>query len=131
VSEDWKELGFQGRDPATDFRGMGILGLSQLVSYGERAEGKRVFCALLGSSPNFPFSIAGINITSSIFGLRRPTLFKLYYLHLGSSSTEAGGEDFLQVLYSKVFGLFLEHWNQSEQNFMQFNRILAQVLDTL
>ena len=27
VSEQWKELGFQGTDPATDFRGMGIFGL--------------------------------------------------------------------------------------------------------
>jgi len=29
VSDDWKELGFQGDDPKTDFRGMGILGLNQ------------------------------------------------------------------------------------------------------
>ena len=27
VSPQWKELGFQGNDPATDFRGMGIFGL--------------------------------------------------------------------------------------------------------
>jgi len=24
---DWVEIGFQGKDPATDFRGAGILGL--------------------------------------------------------------------------------------------------------
>ena len=27
----WGELGFQGQDPATDFRGMGVLGLDQLL----------------------------------------------------------------------------------------------------
>ena len=27
VSPQWKELGFQGIDPATDFRGMGVFGL--------------------------------------------------------------------------------------------------------
>ena len=27
VSPQWKELGFQGSDPATDFRGMGLFGL--------------------------------------------------------------------------------------------------------
>ena len=27
VSPQWKELGFQGNDPATDFRGMGLFGL--------------------------------------------------------------------------------------------------------
>jgi hypothetical protein len=26
----WKEIGFQGNDPSTDFRGMGMLGLSCL-----------------------------------------------------------------------------------------------------
>ena len=27
----WTEIGFQGDDPATDFRGMGLLGLQNLV----------------------------------------------------------------------------------------------------
>ena len=26
-TKQWQEIGFQGKDPATDFRGMGILGL--------------------------------------------------------------------------------------------------------
>ena len=30
VSEEWKKVGFQGKDPATDFRGVGLLGLVQL-----------------------------------------------------------------------------------------------------
>ena len=29
--KQWKEIGFQGEDPATDFRGMGILGLENLL----------------------------------------------------------------------------------------------------
>jgi hypothetical protein len=31
ISDHWAELGFQGKDPATDFRGMGVLGLDQLL----------------------------------------------------------------------------------------------------
>jgi len=31
VSDQWTDLGFQGHDPATDFRGMGLLGLQQLM----------------------------------------------------------------------------------------------------
>jgi hypothetical protein len=27
ISREWEEIGFQGADPATDFRGTGILGL--------------------------------------------------------------------------------------------------------
>lgn len=29
--KDWQDIGFQGLDPATDFRGMGLLGLEQMV----------------------------------------------------------------------------------------------------
>ena len=35
VTEDWKTLGFQGTDPATDFRGMGMLGLTQLLFFAQ------------------------------------------------------------------------------------------------
>lgn len=31
VSNSWKDLGFQGEDPKTDFRGMGLLGLENLL----------------------------------------------------------------------------------------------------
>jgi len=31
ISAQWTDIGFQGNDPATDFRGMGILGLLNLV----------------------------------------------------------------------------------------------------
>ncbi|EPZ37025.1 Engulfment/cell motility, ELMO domain-containing protein [Rozella allomycis CSF55] len=34
IGSHWKSLGFQGKDPATDFRGMGLLGLSQLIFFG-------------------------------------------------------------------------------------------------
>lgn len=34
-SRDWGVMGFQGKDPATDFRGAGVLGLHQLVYIAE------------------------------------------------------------------------------------------------
>ena len=30
-TKDWQSLGFQGDDPKTDFRGMGMLGLRNLL----------------------------------------------------------------------------------------------------
>ena len=35
-SERWVHLGFQCEDPRKDFRGMGVLGLSNLVYFGEQ-----------------------------------------------------------------------------------------------
>lgn len=31
ISKQWCEIGFQGNDPKTDFRGMGLLGLHNLL----------------------------------------------------------------------------------------------------
>ncbi len=36
-ADEWKELGFQGNDPSTDFRGMGMLGLDQLLAFATAA----------------------------------------------------------------------------------------------
>ena len=33
IGAHWKEIGFQGTDPKTDFRGMGLLGLHNLVYF--------------------------------------------------------------------------------------------------
>lgn len=31
IGRHWSDIGFQGDDPATDFRGMGLLGLTDLM----------------------------------------------------------------------------------------------------
>ena len=31
ISKQWQDIGFQGNNPATDFRGMGLLGLQSLL----------------------------------------------------------------------------------------------------
>jgi len=69
VTDHWLHLGFQSADPATDFRGMGILGLANLVYFGEHypdvfqrlvtAQGKR----------DYPLACAGINVTSMLLEL--------------------------------------------------------------
>jgi hypothetical protein len=33
ISKQWSEIGFQGDDPSTDFRGMGLLGLENLLFF--------------------------------------------------------------------------------------------------
>uniref|UniRef100_A0A4W4E2J0 ELMO domain-containing protein n=1 Tax=Electrophorus electricus TaxID=8005 RepID=A0A4W4E2J0_ELEEL len=35
ISKQWCEIGFQGSDPKTDFRGMGLLGLHNLLYFSE------------------------------------------------------------------------------------------------
>ncbi|MCL4134523.1 UNVERIFIED_CONTAM: hypothetical protein GTU68_015900, partial [Idotea baltica] len=35
ISKQWQDIGFQGDDPSTDFRGMGLLGLENLLFFSE------------------------------------------------------------------------------------------------
>ncbi|PWA24405.1 hypothetical protein CCH79_00011885 [Gambusia affinis] len=39
ISKQWCEIGFQGNDPKTDFRGMGLLGLQNLLYFAEHDRG--------------------------------------------------------------------------------------------
>ena len=66
VSPQWKQMGFQGNDPATDFRGMGLLGLTLLNFMAEhRITDMR---DILGRHQDYPFAAAAINIANLMFG---------------------------------------------------------------
>ncbi|XP_050397519.1 uncharacterized protein LOC126815690 isoform X2 [Patella vulgata] len=63
----WEEIGFQGRDPSTDLRGVGVLGLVQLLyflqhdKYGDIA--RDIYKLSLHPTQNFPFCVMGMNIS--------------------------------------------------------------------
>ena len=70
ANEKWKDMGWQGKDPATDFRGAGFLALENLIWFARahpttfdqllnKAEGRR-------ADPEYPFAAAGCNITFKI-----------------------------------------------------------------
>ncbi|XP_071706943.1 uncharacterized protein [Rutidosis leptorrhynchoides] len=67
ISEQWKEMGWQGKDPSTDFRGGGFISLENLLYFARyylksfqdllrKQEGDR-------SMWEYPFAVAGVNIT--------------------------------------------------------------------
>ena len=59
VSHQWKDIGFQGNDPKTDFRGMGILGLDNLIFIAEEYcnSAQRVLQYSLHPKQGFAFAI--------------------------------------------------------------------------
>ncbi|ESO86310.1 hypothetical protein LOTGIDRAFT_176910, partial [Lottia gigantea] len=67
IGSHWEEIGFQGSDPGTDLRGVGILGLVQLLyflqhtKYGQIA--RDIYKLSLHPTQNFPFCVMGINIS--------------------------------------------------------------------
>ena len=76
----WDRLGFQGADPATDLRSMGIFGLLQLLFFvcylPEEADAILTYSRQSGC--NFPFAAVSLNITKmTIEALREDKLNKL------------------------------------------------------
>jgi hypothetical protein len=65
ISADWKQIGFQGTNPATDFRGSGILGLDNLLYFAHKYPDKfhSMFTRTRQTSTSYPFVIAGLNVT--------------------------------------------------------------------
>ncbi len=71
LSSDWMALGFQGNDPTTDFRSLGLLGLYQLVYFSlHRTQTAHMVLAEL-SKPGkyYPFAVIGINISQFVMEL--------------------------------------------------------------
>lgn len=71
VSPEWTLLGFQGNDPTTDFRSMGMLGLHQLLHFAQRKADTAHLILKEFTQPgqNFPFAIIGINLSRLVMEL--------------------------------------------------------------
>lgn len=120
---DWTEIGFQGIDPSTDFRGMGILGLTQLVYFTEhfKESSQNIFLHSNHPIEGFPFAITGINLTHLAVHLMIEGHLKTHFFN--QSSPFYWIED-LHKVYSYLFIAFNAFWiKESPENVMQFNVI--------
>ncbi|KAF0895329.1 hypothetical protein E2562_012367 [Oryza meyeriana var. granulata] len=70
ISEQWKDMGWQGRDPSTDFRGAGFISLENLLFFAKTfsASFQRLLKKQCGNRATweYPFAVAGVNITFMI-----------------------------------------------------------------
>jgi hypothetical protein len=60
----WKDLGFQGADPQTDFRGAGVLALEALVYWAEKHRRFAKDLVSVQDQRTYPLCTAGINCIS-------------------------------------------------------------------
>jgi hypothetical protein len=119
-SKQWSIIGFQGEDPLTDFRGMGILGLNQLLYFALQYPEQ---CKHLLSRSHHPkygysFAIVGINLTSLIHsGLVKGSL-RTHFYNMAKKAPKI--QDFHEV-YCHVFWEFDKFWFEEEpEDIMQF-----------
>uniref|UniRef100_A0A915JB20 ELMO domain-containing protein n=1 Tax=Romanomermis culicivorax TaxID=13658 RepID=A0A915JB20_ROMCU len=111
----WENIGFQGNDPATDFRGVGVLGLLQFLRFVSNKKQENLVHDLFALSrhpvQNFPFAAVGLNFTKILLGL-----LKMGKLENLTNSTRKSWSlfDCLTFCYDGVFSRFFYVWNNSE-----------------
>lgn len=137
VGKHWGQLGFQGKDPATDFRGQGALGLRNMIFFAKNHPEKAK--SMTGPHEGIlPFAIAVINISAHLL-----ILLNTHAGRLGNDLFEfvqASSEALVLFdnLFSLVFLEFVDFHNRAIASFvasggnpvlavMQFNPIRAKV----
>ncbi|XP_020594078.1 ELMO domain-containing protein A-like [Phalaenopsis equestris] len=135
-SEKWKEMGWQGADPSTDFRSGGFLSLENLIFFAKhypdsfqrllhKRDGRR-------SEFEYPFTAAGINISfmlTQMLGLQpdgQETKVGNHFLELLELDEMA-----FDHLYCVAFQLLDTHWLSKHATYMEFNEILKSTLAEL
>lgn len=124
ISKQWELIGFQGVDPATDFRGMGILGLDDLYYFAKTYP--EVAAKVLRASQHptswFSLAITGINITSFTLQLVRTRQLQRYFYTFGAT------KEMYHEFYCYVFSEFCTFWtsHSTPLTVMDFGRVFKE-----
>lgn len=112
VSHQWKDIGFQGNDPKTDFRGMGILGLDNLLFFAQEYNNsaRAILQHSLHPKQGFAFAILGINLTSMAYNLLRDGRAKTHFFNV---SRRMPNIDAFHHFYCYLFCEFDKFWIDS------------------
>lgn len=127
VSKQWKTMGFQGTDPATDLRGMGLLGLSNLLYMAEFHSDKlRKIIAVQSERKDhdYPVAVAGINLTKMLYellhiGTEDPTkpIFNIFFDHAHA----------FEEMYCIAFQVLDHTWADMNASYMDWSNVIAAV----
>ncbi|XP_031104214.1 ELMO domain-containing protein A [Ipomoea triloba] len=128
-SELWKDMGWQGCDPSTDFRGGGYVSLENLIYFAK--EYPKSFQNLLNkqngerSEWEYPFAVAGINISFMLVQMldlqsgKPSTLAAIHFLDLLSEDDRAFDD-----LFCIAFEMLDAQWLAKRASYMEFNDVL-------
>jgi hypothetical protein len=129
ISEQWKEMGWQGKDPSTDFRGGGFISLENLVYFSKNFP--KSFQELLRKQNGdraiweYPFAVAGVNITFMLIqmldlqSVKPRSFIGAVFLKLLSENDQA-----FDILYCITFKLMDQQWLDMHATYMDFNTVM-------
>eukprot|EP00842_Homolaphlyctis_polyrhiza_P005666 jgi/Hompol1/60/HPOL_003976-RA len=123
-TSQWQKIGFQGKDPSTDFRAMGLLALDDLhyLCKVYPSIASRILAASHHPASWFSFAIVGINITAYTLRLVRTRLLQFTFF------THGIAKDTYHEVYCFVFDGFEKFWSSQKKvpNVMDFNELFKQ-----
>ncbi|XP_058791128.1 ELMO domain-containing protein 2 [Phymastichus coffea] len=123
ITKQWQDIGFQGDDPKTDFRGMGILGLENLVYFAQEypTAATHVLSHSMHPRYGYAFAIVGINLTSMALRLLKDGSAKS---HMYNSLKTLPSISAFHQFYCYLFYEFDGFWIESKpSNIMEFSSI--------
>ena len=117
IGPHWEAIGFQGNDPKTDLRGVGMLGLLQLLFFIYSDESTTIQLFSLSQSQSFPLAVVSLNMTQLVLKMllegKLDSLIKKY-----SSVLDA-----LNIAYSSVFYRFYLVWRRGQKKISDFDSV--------
>lgn len=129
VSPQWKDMGWQGNDPSTDFRGGGFISLENLLFFARRFPG--VYQRLLHKEDGkraeweYPFAVGGLNITFMLIQLLDLRAAKPNSRTVASFfNFLASDENAFDALYCVAFQMLDAQWLALGASYMEFNVVL-------
>ncbi|XP_048007663.1 ELMO domain-containing protein 2 [Leguminivora glycinivorella] len=131
VTKQWQYIGFQGDDPKTDFRGMGLLGLENLLFFA--SEYPQAASHVLSHSHHpkygYTFAIVGINLTSMAYYLLKDGSAKTYMFN---AKQYLPNMNLFHRFYCYLFYEFDKMWIESKpENMMEFSIIFKRFEDSV
>lgn len=138
---NWGDLGFQKRnDPASDFRGLGLLGLQQLVYFFENrfSSASSILALAHQESAYFPFAATSLSIGTLVLTLLKEgrlhrkllTALDTLQLFVRDDETEMHALLVAEVhnIYCDIFERFASLWSASNaRNVMDFPRVFGRL----
>eukprot|EP00191_Tetraselmis_sp_GSL018_P001183 CAMPEP_0177615690 /NCGR_PEP_ID=MMETSP0419_2-20121207/23625_1 /TAXON_ID=582737 /ORGANISM="Tetraselmis sp., Strain GSL018" /LENGTH=380 /DNA_ID=CAMNT_0019113435 /DNA_START=69 /DNA_END=1212 /DNA_ORIENTATION=+ len=133
-SEQWKDMGWQGTDPSTDFRGAGFLALENLLYFAETYPS--VYSQLLGkvngrrSEWEYPFCVAGVNLTFAMIEILDVADGRQPRTRAGTNFFTAlseGTDNAFEEVYCAAFQLLDSKWLEMRASYMEFPAVMGEV----
>ncbi|XP_067614971.1 ELMO domain-containing protein 2 [Eurosta solidaginis] len=126
ITKQWQDIGFQGDDPKTDFRGMGILGLENLLYFSREYRDAAHHVLLHSKHPvyGYTFAIVGINLTAMAYRLLKSGDAKVHFYNAAQSLNQALSLAHFHKFYCYLLFEFDRFWMESgPTNIMDFREI--------